>query len=109
MHWDQTMLQQKVKQKYALSVCCVAYAAIFADYAYDLMVHTDALPNDSLSIVKQSLYLCCVAGVPRFCAKWCILQFVSFICLLVTLGAATGSIAQIVLDTEDYTPFVTQY
>lgn len=49
------------------------------------------------------------AGVPRFCLKWCILQCVSFICLLVSLGAAVGSIAQIVLDTEDYTPFVTNY
>ena len=49
------------------------------------------------------------AGVPRFGLKWCILQCVSFICLLVSLGAAIGSIAQIVLDTEDYTPFVTNY
>lgn len=50
-----------------------------------------------------------VAGVPRFGLKWCVLQCVSFICLLVSLGAAVGSIAQIVLDTEDYTPFVTNY
>ena len=52
---------------------------------------------------------CWSAGVPRLGLKWCVLQFVSFICLLVSLGAAVGSIAQIVLDTEDYTPFVTNY
>lgn len=53
--------------------------------------------------------LCNDAEVKRFGLKWSILQFISFICLLITLGAAVGSIAQIVLDTQDYTPFQTQY
>ncbi len=64
------------------------------------------LPAASCSSISQ---VSATAGVPRFCPKWFILQFVSFICLLISLGAAVGSIAQIVLDTEDYTPFVTQY
>jgi len=65
---------------------------------------TAACPDQLLDVIWL-----CFAGVPRFGLKYCILQCVSFICLLVSLGAAVGSIAQIVLDTEDYTPFVTNY
>ena len=49
------------------------------------------------------------AGLRRFSPKWCILQFISFICLLISLGGCVGSIAQIVIDTYDYTPFQTKY
>ena len=49
------------------------------------------------------------AGLRRFSPKWCILQSISFICFLISVGGCVGSIAQIVIDTEDYTPFVTKY
>lgn len=49
------------------------------------------------------------AGLRRFSPKWCILQSVSFVCFLISLGGCVGSIAQIVIDTYDYTPFVTKY
>ena len=48
-------------------------------------------------------------NVARFSRRWCVLQFVSLICFCVTIGGTIGSIAQIKIDVQDYTPFKTQY
>lgn len=49
------------------------------------------------------------AGMRRFTTKWCLLQSLSLVCFLISLGGCVGSIAQIVIDVKDYTPFVTKY
>lgn len=49
------------------------------------------------------------AKVKRFSPRWIILTFISCICFFVSLGGAIGSIAQVVIDVEDYTPFKTSY
>ena len=48
-------------------------------------------------------------NVKRFSLRWCVLTFVSIICFFVSLGGAIGSIAQVVIDCQSYTPFKTQY
>lgn len=49
------------------------------------------------------------AQVKRFSPKWIGLQCLSTVCLLISLGGAVGSLAQIVIDCKDYTPFHTSY
>ena len=47
--------------------------------------------------------------IPKFGAKWCGLQFLSLVCLCISLGGCVGSIAQIVIDCQNYKPFHTNY
>ncbi len=49
------------------------------------------------------------AQVKRFSPKWIGLNCLSAVCFLISLGGAVGSLAQIVIDCKDYTPFHTSY
>ncbi|DBA70321.1 TPA: hypothetical protein ACH3X2_011743 [Trebouxia sp. C0005] len=92
-----------------LYVCFTTVIAMLVPFFNDVVGLLGALGFWPLTVFLPIQMHLKQAGVPRFGLKWCVLQCVSFICLLVSLGAAVGSIAQIVLDTEDYTPFVTNY
>nr|XP_043633512.1 amino acid permease 3-like [Erigeron canadensis] len=45
--------------------------------------------------------------IPRWSARWILLQSLSVVCLLISLCAATGSIAGVVTDLKTYKPFKT--
>lgn len=45
--------------------------------------------------------------IPKWSATWLCLQVLSVVCLIITIGAAAGSIAGIILDLKSYTSFFT--
>ena len=47
--------------------------------------------------------------IPKWSTKWICLQILSMTCLLMTIGAAAGSIAGIAIDLRTYKPFKTNY
>ncbi|KAL5192757.1 Amino acid permease 3 [Glycine soja] len=47
--------------------------------------------------------------IPKWSTKWICLQILSMACLLMTIGAAAGSIAGIAIDLQTYKPFKTNY
>ncbi|XP_077249761.1 amino acid permease 3-like isoform X1 [Tasmannia lanceolata] len=47
--------------------------------------------------------------IPRWSTRWVCLQILSFACLVITIAAAVGSIAGVVLDLKAYRPFKTSY
>ncbi|KAL2339743.1 hypothetical protein Fmac_007683 [Flemingia macrophylla] len=47
--------------------------------------------------------------IPKWSSKWMCLQILNIACLLITIGAAAGSIAGIVIDLQTYKPFKTNY
>lgn len=47
--------------------------------------------------------------IPRWSTKWVCLQLLSMACLVISIAAATGSIAGVVLDLKVYRPFKTNY
>lgn len=47
--------------------------------------------------------------IPKWSMRWLCLQILSFACLVITIAAAAGSIAGVVLDLESYKPFATNY
>ncbi|XP_044490845.1 amino acid permease 3-like [Mangifera indica] len=47
--------------------------------------------------------------IPKWSMKWLCLQILSFACLAITIAAAAGSIAGVVLDLKSYKPFATNY
>ncbi|GLT77911.1 hypothetical protein SLA2020_494650 [Shorea laevis] len=48
-------------------------------------------------------------GIPRWSTRWLCLQILSMACLIITIAAAAGSIAGVVLDLKSYKPFSTSY
>ncbi|GLT84948.1 hypothetical protein SLE2022_031550 [Rubroshorea leprosula] len=48
-------------------------------------------------------------GTPRWSTRWLCLQTLSMACLIITVAAAAGSIAGVVLDLKSYKPFSTSY
>ncbi|KAL0054435.1 hypothetical protein WJX82_008773 [Trebouxia sp. C0006] len=48
------------------------------------------------------------AGIPKWQPRWLALQFLSMACMIICVGAAVGSIAHIIVDCKDYTPFKTK-
>ncbi|KAI4337850.1 hypothetical protein L6164_016219 [Bauhinia variegata] len=47
--------------------------------------------------------------IPKWSTKWICLHMLSIACLIITIAAAAGSIAGIILDLETYKPFKTSY
>ncbi|XP_030545170.1 amino acid permease 3-like [Rhodamnia argentea] len=47
--------------------------------------------------------------IPKWSTKWLCLQILSGACLIITIAAAAGSIAGVVLDLKSYKPFGTNY
>lgn len=47
--------------------------------------------------------------IPKWSRKWIWLKIISLVCLIVSVFAALGSIASIVVDLKKYRPFVTDY
>ncbi|XP_043711742.1 amino acid permease 3-like [Telopea speciosissima] len=47
--------------------------------------------------------------IPKWSSQWICLQLLSFACLIVSIAAAAGSIAGVVLDLKVYKPFKTVY
>ncbi|KAL2895142.1 Amino acid permease 3 [Bienertia sinuspersici] len=47
--------------------------------------------------------------IPKWSTKWISLQILSFACLLISLAAASGSVAGVAIDLKSYKPFVTTY
>ncbi|KAG6626216.1 amino acid permease 3-like isoform X1 [Carya illinoinensis] len=47
--------------------------------------------------------------IPKWSTKWLCLQILSVACLVITIAAAAGSIAGVVLDLKSYKPFATSY
>ncbi|MQL71145.1 hypothetical protein Taro_003466 [Colocasia esculenta] len=47
--------------------------------------------------------------IPRWSTRWVCLQMLSIACLVISIGAAAGSIAGVVLDLKVYRPFKAQY
>lgn len=47
--------------------------------------------------------------IPRWSARWLSLQTLSLACLVISIAAAAGSIAGVVLDLKSYRPFKTSY
>ncbi|XP_056164984.1 amino acid permease 3-like [Syzygium oleosum] len=43
--------------------------------------------------------------IPKWSTKWVCLQILSMACLIITIAAATGSVAGVVLDLKSYKPF----
>ncbi|GLT69449.1 hypothetical protein SLA2020_415980 [Shorea laevis] len=48
-------------------------------------------------------------NIPKWSTRWLCLQILSIACLLITIAAAAGSIAGVVLDLKSYKPFSTSY
>ena len=48
------------------------------------------------------------ADIPKWQPRWLALQFLSMACMIICAGAAVGSIAHIIVDCKDYTPFKTK-
>ncbi|XP_022772337.1 amino acid permease 3-like [Durio zibethinus] len=47
--------------------------------------------------------------IPKWSTRWLCLQILSIACLVITIAAAAGSVAGIVLDLQSYKPFSTGY
>ncbi|GLT56911.1 hypothetical protein SLA2020_299240 [Shorea laevis] len=47
--------------------------------------------------------------IPKWSRRWLCLQILSIACLIITIAAAAGSIAGVVLDLKSYMPFSTSY
>ncbi len=47
--------------------------------------------------------------MPRWTCKWIALQALSIVCLIVSLAAGVGAVAQIIVDCKDFVPFQTKY
>ncbi|KAA8531141.1 hypothetical protein F0562_005850 [Nyssa sinensis] len=47
--------------------------------------------------------------IPKWSTRWICLQMLSIACLIISIAAATGSIAGVVLDLKAYKPFKTSY
>ncbi|GAV71927.1 Aa_trans domain-containing protein [Cephalotus follicularis] len=47
--------------------------------------------------------------IPRWSTKWLCLQTLSLACLIISIAAAAGSIAGVILDLKTYKPFSTSY
>ncbi|KAF8405689.1 hypothetical protein HHK36_007766 [Tetracentron sinense] len=47
--------------------------------------------------------------IPKWSTRWLCLQILSFACLIISVAAAAGSIAGVVLDLKVYKPFKTSY
>lgn len=47
--------------------------------------------------------------IGRWTSRWVGLKILSFTCLIVSLAAAAGSVAGVVLDLKKYKPFKTPY
>ncbi|XWS25094.1 hypothetical protein CRYUN_Cryun27aG0041500 [Craigia yunnanensis] len=47
--------------------------------------------------------------IPKWSTRWLCLQILSIACLIITIAAAAGSIAGIMLDLKSYKPFSTSY
>lgn len=47
--------------------------------------------------------------VPKWSTQWLCLQMLSAACLVITIAAAAGSIAGVILDLKNYKPFATDY
>ncbi|GLT56915.1 hypothetical protein SLA2020_299270 [Shorea laevis] len=48
-------------------------------------------------------------NIPKWSTRWLCLQILSIACLIITIAAAAGSIAGVVLDLKSYKPFSTSY
>ncbi|OWM90111.1 hypothetical protein CDL15_Pgr006432 [Punica granatum] len=47
--------------------------------------------------------------IPKWSTKWLCLQILSFACLIITIAAAAGSVAGVMLHLKSYKPFSTSY
>ncbi|KAL3747306.1 hypothetical protein ACJRO7_016138 [Eucalyptus globulus] len=47
--------------------------------------------------------------IPKWSTKWVCLQIVSVACLIITIAAAAGSVANVFLDLKSFKPFSTDY
>ena len=47
--------------------------------------------------------------IGRWTSQWLGLQIISFTCLTISLAAAAGSVAGVILDLKNYKPFKTTY
>ncbi|KAL0556323.1 hypothetical protein IC582_004836 [Cucumis melo] len=47
--------------------------------------------------------------IPKWSSRWLCLQTLSFACLMISIAAATGSVAGVVLDLKSYKPFKTSF
>ncbi|KAL5559666.1 hypothetical protein UlMin_035877 [Ulmus minor] len=47
--------------------------------------------------------------IPKWSTRWLCLQILSLACLIITIAAAAGSIAGVILDLKTYKPFKTDY
>ncbi|KAJ9673551.1 hypothetical protein PVL29_023239 [Vitis rotundifolia] len=47
--------------------------------------------------------------IPKWSTRWLCLQILSFACLIISIAAAAGSVAGVVLDLKVYKPFKTSY
>lgn len=47
--------------------------------------------------------------IPKWSTSWLCLQILSFACLIISLAAAAGSVAGVVIDLKTYKPFKTSY
>ncbi|KAE8684504.1 Amino acid permease 3 [Hibiscus syriacus] len=47
--------------------------------------------------------------IPKWSTRWLCLQILSIACLIITIAAAAGSIAGVVLDLKSFKPFSTAY
>ena len=47
--------------------------------------------------------------IPKWSTRWLCLQILSAACLIISIAAAAGSIAGVVLDLKSYKPFSSNY
>lgn len=47
--------------------------------------------------------------IPKWSTRWLCLQILSFACLIISIAAAAGSVAGVILDLKVYKPFKTSY
>ncbi|KAL3149470.1 hypothetical protein ABBQ32_002254 [Trebouxia sp. C0010 RCD-2024] len=92
-----------------LYVCFTTVIAMLVPFFNDVVGLLGSLGFWPLTVFLPIQMHIAQTGMRKFSPKWCVLQFISFICMLISLGGCVGSIAQIVIDTYDYTPFVTKY
>ncbi len=90
-------------------VCVLAVIAMLLPFFNDIVGLLGSIGFWPLTVFLPIQMHIVQAQVKRFSPKWIALQCLSTVCLLISLGGAVGSLAQIVIDCKDYTPFHTTY
>lgn len=92
-----------------LYVCFTTLIAMLLPFFNDIVALIGAMGFWPLTVYLPIEMHIRQTDLPKGSLKWTALQVLSTICLLVSIAAGAGAIAQIVTDCQDYVPFQTKY